>query len=74
MGSGTVNYNGTSAQTVATLPSYNNLTFTNAGTKTTNSGTLTISGNWDVESPAALNTNNTSVNLTGNLSGVGSIT
>jgi hypothetical protein len=69
----TVNYNGAS-QNVSTALPYNNLTFSGSGTKTTNSGTLTIGGNWSVGTAAALNTNNTVVNLTGAVSGAGSIT
>jgi hypothetical protein len=70
----TVNYNGAAAQSVSTGPGYRNLTFSGAGTKTTAAGTLSISGNWSVGSTTALNTNNTVVNLTGNLTGAGSIT
>ena len=75
----TVIYESGSAQKVSTIRGgasipYQNLTFNNAGIKTTDAGTLTILGNWDVESPTALNTNNTTVNLSGNISGAGSIT
>ena len=75
----TVIYESGSAQKVSTIRGgvtipYQNLTFSNAGTKTTNSGTLTILGNWNVNSPTALNTKNTVVNLTGNLIGTGAIT
>jgi hypothetical protein len=77
----TVIYESGVAQTVATtygaslsIP-YQNLSFINGGTKTTSGAKpLVISGNWDVESPTALNANNTIVNLTGNLTGTGSIT
>ena len=61
------------AQTVATtyasgsIP-YQQLYFApSTGTKTTASGTLTISQNWDVESTTNLSTNSTDVNLSGNL-------
>jgi len=73
-GTGTVEYNGTAAQTVNTtfFTSYNNLTFSNSGTKTTPAGTITVYGNWDVtNATAALNTNNTSLTITGNVTGSG---
>lgn len=70
----TVNYNGGAAQAVSTGPAYQNLTFSGAGTKTTAAGTLSVAGNWSVGSTTALNTNNTTVNVTGNLTGAGSIT
>ncbi|MDD4985731.1 MAG: hypothetical protein PHQ43_08085, partial [Dehalococcoidales bacterium] len=70
----TVHYNGTSAQTIDTTLSYQNLTFSAAGAKTTASGTLSVAGNWACGSTTALNTNNTIVNLTGNLTGSGAIT
>ncbi len=53
---------------------YNNVVFSGAGTKTPDGGTWAIHGNWTVGSPADLFTNSTSVNLTGNLTGSGSIT
>ena len=62
------------AQTVATTPSYQNLTISGTGAKTTAAGTLGIAGNWAVGSAVALNTNNTVVSLTGNLTGTGVIT
>ena len=63
------------AQTVSTTPSYQQLVFSGAGTKTIASGTLTINGNWNTNGGTALlNTNNVNVNLTGNLSGAGNIT
>src|SRR6185503_19711924 len=70
----TVNYNGGAAQAVSIGPAYQNLTFSGAGTKTTAAGTLSVAGNWSVGSTTALNTNNTTVNVTGNLTGTGSIT
>ncbi|MCM8791144.1 MAG: YDG domain-containing protein, partial [Candidatus Omnitrophica bacterium] len=70
----TVEYASSAAQTVSTTPSYSNLTFSGAGTKTVAAGTLTIGGNWVVGSTTALNTNNPTINLTGNLSGSGAIT
>ncbi len=63
----TVEYRAGVAQTVSTTPSYSNLVFSGAGTKTTATGTLTIEGDWTVGSTTALNTNNTVVSLTGNL-------
>lgn len=70
----TVGYVSGIAQTVSTTPSYSNLTFSGAGTKTSASNTLTIGGNWSVGSTTALNTNSTTVSLTGNLNGSGNIT
>ena len=70
----TVEYAAALGQTVSTTPAYSNLTFSGAGTKTTATGTLTILGNWNVGSTTALNTNNTLVNLTGDLTGAGAIT
>ena len=69
----TVEYAAGVAQTVSTTPSYQNLTFSGAGTKTTGSGTLSIAGDWAVGSATALDTNNTAVSLSGNLSGSGNI-
>lgn len=70
----TVEYASGVAQTVSITPSYQNLTFSGAGTKTTASGTLSVAGNWAAGSTTALNTNNTVISLTGNLSGSGNIT
>ncbi|MFA4917501.1 MAG: hypothetical protein WC560_12645, partial [Syntrophales bacterium] len=70
----TVIYNGASAQAVAANATYGNLTFSDVGIKTTAAGTLSIAGNWAAGSPTALNTSNTIVNLTGNLTGAGNIT
>ena len=70
----TIGYVSTVNQTVSTTPSYPNLTFSGAGTKTTASGTLTIAGTWLDGSTTALNTSNTVVSLTGDLSGAGNIT
>ena len=70
----TVEYASAVAQTVSITPSYSNLTFSGAGTKTPAAGTLTIGGNWSVGSATALNTNNNVVNLTGDLTGTGNIT
>jgi len=71
----TVGYVSGVAQAVSITPSYPNLTFSGAGTKTTALGALTIAigGNWSVGSTTALNTNNTVANLTGNLTGSGNI-
>ncbi len=63
------------AQTVSTSPNYQQLIFSGAGTKTVASGTLIVNANWTTDGGAALlNTNNTDVNLTGNLLGAGNIT
>lgn len=62
------------AQTVSTTPAYQNLTFSGSGTKTVASGTLSVNGNWAVGSEAALNVNNPTVIVAGNISGSGNIT
>jgi hypothetical protein len=64
----TVEYGSAVAQTVSITPAYQNLTFSGAGTKTVASGTLSVGGNWSVTGgTAALNTNNSSVTVTGNI-------
>src|ERR1051325_10170383 len=63
----TVEYASAVAQAVSTTPSYKNLTFSGAGTKTPALGTLTVGGNWSLSSSSSLATNNTIVNLTGTL-------
>ena len=73
-GTGTVIYSSDSAQTVGTTPNYYNLTFSGAGIKTTNSGTLAVTSGWSVGSTTALNTNNTVVSASGNFTGTGSVT
>jgi len=70
---GTIEFNSATAQTVGTDLPYYNLTFS-GGAKTTASGTLTVNGTWAVGVTTALNTNNTTVSLTGDLTGTGSIT
>ena len=70
----TVEYASGAAQTVSVTPSYSNLTFSGAGTKTVSAGTLTIGGNWEIQCNTALNTNNPTVNLTGNLALLGGTT
>ena len=70
----TVEYASGVAQTVSIAPSYSNLTFSGAGTKTTAAGTLSIGNNWTVGSTTALNTNNTTVSLTGSLIKTGNVT
>jgi len=70
----TVGYISTVAQAVSTVPSYQNLTFSGVATKTPIAGTLTIGGDWSVSSPTALNSNNNIVNVTGNITGTGTIT
>lgn len=71
----TIEYAGTSGtQTVSTTPAYSNLTFSGAATKTVATGTLSVGGNWVIGSTTNLNTNNPTVNITGNISGTGNIT
>ena len=70
----TVEYASGVAQAVSTTPSYQNLTFSGAGTKTPASGTLSVAGNWTVGSTTALKTSNPTVNVTGGVSGAGAIT
>ncbi|KKU30784.1 MAG: hypothetical protein UX46_C0012G0005 [Candidatus Amesbacteria bacterium GW2011_GWC1_46_24] len=70
----TVEYASATAQTVSITPSYQHLTFSGAGTKTTSAGTLSVAGNWTAGSTTALNTSNTTVNVTGNFNGTGSVT
>ncbi|MBS4029238.1 MAG: T9SS type A sorting domain-containing protein [Ignavibacteriales bacterium] len=76
MSSGTtIEYASGVAQTFSVTPSYNNLTFSDAGTKTPSAGTsITIGENWNVGSPVALNTTNNTITVTGNLSGSGVVT
>ncbi len=71
----TVEYASAVAQIVSATPSYQNLTFSGAGDKTTASGTITVGGNWSVTGgTATLSTNNSNVTVTGNITGTGSIT
>ena len=71
----TIEYAAGVAQAVPLTISYQNLTFSGAGIKTTDAGTLSVPGNWSVSGgAAALNTNNTNVTVTGNISGSGPIT
>ena len=71
----TIEYLSGVAQTISTTPSYQQLVFSGAGTKTIASGTLTVNANWSTNGGAVLlNTNNVDVNLTGNLLGAGNIT
>ncbi len=71
----TVNYASGVAQAISASPSYQNLSFTGAGTKTTAAGTISVGGNWNVDGgTAALNTNNSNVTVTGNVTGAGAIT
>jgi hypothetical protein len=73
-GTGTVNYNSAAAQNVGAI-TYNNLSFSGAGTKTTLTGTVTVANNWDISGgTATLSTNNTSATVTGNITGSGAIT
>jgi hypothetical protein len=71
--SGTVNFGSGGAQTLSATgtQTFNNLSFSNAGAKTT-PATVIVNGNWDVTgASAALNTNNTSITVTGNITGTG---
>lgn len=70
----TVEYASGVAQAVSITPSYQNLTFSGAGTKTPAAGTLTVGGNWTIGSAAALNTNNNIANVTGNIAGTANLT
>jgi hypothetical protein len=70
----TVNYTGASDQTDIIAQTYYNLGFSGAGAKTTASGTLTVGGNWDISGGTAkLSTNNSSVTVTGNITGTGAV-
>lgn len=74
-GSSTIEYSSGSAQVVTARSDYANLTFSGAGAKTTASGTTTVAGNWSVTGgTATLNTNNSSITVTGNITGTGAIT
>lgn len=68
------NYNGENGgvQTISTVPTYYFLHCQFPGTKRPTSGTLNIKGNFDTASPLDLNTNDPTINLTGdfNLLGV----
>ena len=71
----TVGYTSAVAQTVSSIPSYPNLTFSGAGVKTTAAGMLSVGGTWSVTGGAAsLNTNNTNVTVTGDITGSATIT
>jgi len=70
----TVEYAAGVAQTVSTTPTYQNLNFSGAGTKTTTTGAVTVGGNWDVTTgTASLAANNTNVTVTGNITGSGPV-
>ena len=63
----TVGYVSAVAQAVSITPSYQNLTFSGASTKTPGTGTLTVNGNLTLTAGTlALNTNNNAVNIAGN--------
>lgn len=71
----TVGYVSAVAQAVSATPSYQNLTFSGAGAKTTAAGTVSVGGNLSVTSgTTTLSTNNTNVTVTGNITGTGAIT
>jgi hypothetical protein len=63
------------AQTVSRTPTYRNLTFTGAGIKTIQAGTLNIAEEWRTDGGnVAMNTNNSSATVGTNITGGGSIT
>ena len=71
----TVGYISAVAQSVSSSPSYKNLTFTGAGTKTIASATtLSVAGNWSTTGGLATFTSTANATVTGNISGSGSIT
>ncbi len=65
---------GPNGQSVSTTPTYQNLTFSGAGSKTVAAGTLTVAGTWTAGAAARLDIFNAAVSLTGDLTGAGSIT
>ncbi|TCZ73444.1 T9SS type A sorting domain-containing protein [Flaviaesturariibacter aridisoli] len=69
----TVEYFASSGQNVNTALSYPKLLFT-GGTKTVNSGTLTIAGDWTINSATNLSSNNPNATVTGYVTGTGTIT
>lgn len=72
-GTGTVNFSGSGAQTVAGT-TYPNLEFSGAGTKTINAGaTITVTTNWVVGSTTTMTTT-AAADVGGNISGSGAIT
>jgi hypothetical protein len=72
-GTGIVEYNGAGAQSVRGT-TYNDLVFTGAGTKTIATGTtITVTNNWSADAPVTM-TGSAGANITGNISGSGSIT
>lgn len=72
-GTGTVNFSGSGAQTVAGT-TYPNLEFSGAGTKTISAGaTITVTTNWVVGSTTTMTTT-AAADVGGNISGSGAIT
>ena len=72
-GTGTVNFSGSGAQTVAGT-TYPNLEFSGAGTKTISAGaTITVTSNWVVGSTTTMTTT-AIADVGGNISGSGAIT
>lgn len=72
-GTGTVNFSGSGAQTVAGT-TYPNLEFSGAGTKTISTGaTVTVTTNWVVGSATTMTTT-AAADVGGNISGSGAIT
>ena len=70
----TVEYAAGVAQTVSATPSYQNLTFSGAGTKTIAAGgTASVAVNWAVGSATTITTT-ANATVTGNISGSGAIT
>ena len=74
-GSGSVvNYNGTGAQQVFASNAYQNLNIGGSGLKTLNTGAVTVNGDLNITGSAlAFNSVLQTVNVTGNLSGSGTI-
>ena len=70
----TVGYTASVAQIVSSTPSYQNLTYSGAGTKTIAAGnTVIVGGNWTVGSAATLTTT-ANATVTGDITGAGAIT
>ncbi len=70
----TVIYNSNNPQNIV-IADYFNLQFFGSGNKTTLGGTINVAGELNTTGGATLlNTNNTSVNISGNISGTGAIT
>ncbi len=69
----TIIYQGNSAQTISSIPTYRNLTLsTYSGSKAAN-GTLTVLGNFAINSPTTLSMTSYTLNLTGAFTGNGGL-